>query len=149
MSYATPDLFQTRVSPRIAAQLSAETPSAAADEQVIQGWLNAASSMINIRIGSRFVVPVTAPPSAIDLLAGLELDIALFLGWVYRGVNENENPGRLGMQNALDILKSIETGAVDALSGAILIGSASIDAGNWYSEEPHFDPPDTWTEPIT
>jgi phage gp36-like protein len=137
MSYSTPASFFAGIGPRQRAQLSAESPSSAPDEPVIQGWLNKASKQINMRIGIRYVAPVTGPPAVISNLSELEEQIALFFGYVYRGIDDES--AKVGYQAAMDFLNGIAKGEFDLVGVGPRPDPAPGDSG-WSSNEVVYRP---------
>jgi phage gp36-like protein len=138
MSYSTPTLLATRVVPRIFAQLTAESGSVA-DTTIAQGWLDAASLDIDIRIGTRYVVPVTAPAAVVSRLGGLEEQIAEWFGWVYRGISDQDAAAaaaKVGYDAAMKFLDAVAAGDLD-LPGAALRPAELVDgvAPGWSSND--------------
>lgn len=140
MSYSTPLLFSARIGPRVYAQLTAESGDTAEDN-IAQGWLNAATVEIDIRIGSRYVVPVTAPPVQLTRLGGLEEQIALWFAYVYRGIGDQESAAsaaKVGYDAAMKLLDAIMNGDLD-LTGVLVrpIDPTLVDsAAGWKSNVP-------------
>jgi phage gp36-like protein len=141
-SYSTPEKFSARIGPRIYAGLTGETGTP--DDAIAQGLLDMASLEVNLKIGTRYVTPVTAPPAALAMLGSLEEQIALWFGYVRRGIGEQEtaaSAAKIGYDNAFKTLDAISKATLD-LSGAA-IRSSSCDIGGGFtvhSECPHFDP---------
>lgn len=139
MSYSTPALLAKRVGPRIFAQLTAESGSVS-ELPIAQGWLDAASVEIDIRIGNRYVVPVTAPAAQVSRLGGLEEQIAEWFAWVYRGIGDQESAAsaaKVGYDAAMKLLDAIAAGDID-LPGVTLRPPDLVDgaAAGWKSNTP-------------
>lgn len=139
MSYSTPTLFAARIGPRILAQLSAESGTAVSTS-VIQGWLTAATNTIDIRIGNRYTVPVTAPATQLTRLGAIEEDIALWGAWVYRGIGDQESAAsaaKVGYDAAMKLLDAVAAGDID-LTGVTLRPAevTTTDTANWKSNMP-------------
>jgi len=142
-SYSTPESFSARIGPRIYAGLTGEdgkTPN----DAIAQGLLDAAALEVNLKIGTRYVTPVTAPLAVVAMLASLEEQIALWFGWVRRGIGEQEtaaSAAKIGYDNAMKTLQMFATAQLD-LAGAALRSSSGDIGGGFYvhSECPHFDP---------
>ena len=146
MSYSTPDKFYNRVGPRIAAGLTAESGQAP-DDDVTQGLLDAASNEINIKIGTRYITPLnsTTSPVGVVLLAGLEEQIALWFGYVRRGIGNQEtaaSAANLGYTNAMATLLMLSKAELD-LDDALVRSDASDLGGGFVlrGDCPHFNQP--------
>lgn len=140
MSYSTPTLFAGRIGPRVLAQLSAETGTSVSTS-VIQGWLTAASAEIDVRVGNRYTVPVTAPAAAVTQLAGLEEQIAEWFAWVYRGIGDQESAAsaaKVGYDAAMKLLDAIASGDIDLTGVLVRVVPApgTPGAAGWKSNSP-------------
>jgi phage gp36-like protein len=139
VSYSTPEKLAARIGPRLYAQLTAETGNAS-DDVVAQGWLDAASMDIDIRIGNVYTVPVTAPLGQLLRLAGFEEQIALWFGWVYRGIGDQESAAaaaKVGYDKTMDFLDKIAAGTIDlpGVTPRLVITTGTAGVG-WKSNTP-------------
>ena len=146
MSYSTPARFYARVGPRIAAGLTAES-GPTPNDGITQGLLDAASNEINVKIGTRYFTPLNTiiSPVSVVLMAGLEEQIALWFGYVRRGIGNQEtaaSAANLGYTNALATLMMIAKAELD-LDDAQTRYDASDIAGGFVlrGECPHFNQP--------
>ena len=145
MSYSTPERLSKRIGPRIYAGLTAENGTVANDD-VAQGALDNASNEVNLKIGTRYVWPVLAPPAVLASLRSLEEQIAHWLLYVYRGFGPQETgaaAAKVGYDSAMATLLQISKAELD-LYGAAIRDSETDPGGGFVliSETPHFDPPD-------
>jgi hypothetical protein len=146
LSYSTPALFFARIGPRIAAGLTAETGTTP-DNSIAQGLLDAASLEINVKLGTRYLTPLdpTISPVSVGLMAGLEEQIGLWMGYVRRGIGNQEtaaSAANLGYTNAMATLLMISKAELD-LDDAQTRDDASDIAGGFVlrGECPHFNQP--------
>ena len=146
MSYSTPAKFYARVGPRIAAGLTAESGSTPNDT-VTQGLLDAASLEIDIKVGTRYITPLNPAfsPVSVSLLAGLEEQIGLWMGYVRRGIGNQEtaaSAANLGYTNAMATLLMLAKAELD-LDDALVRSDASDLGGGFVlrGECPHFNQP--------
>ena len=149
MSYGSPASFAAKLGPKLLTQLSAESGTVPSDP-VIQGWLTSATRTVNAKVGTRYTTPVTGPADQLAQLEELEYAIALYRAWQYRGVNEQDNPAKLEMVNAIETLNAIAgigmanpklnlTGCAEQL--VITTATSSNIRAGFTSELSHFDPP--------
>jgi phage gp36-like protein len=145
VSYSTPATFAKRIGPRIYAGLTGEAGTP--DDSIAQGLLDMASLEVNLKIGTRYVTPVAVPPATLPVIAmlgSLEEQIALWFGYVRRGIGEQEtaaSAAKIGYDNAFRTLNALSLAQLD-LSGAAIRSSTTDIGGGFFigSERPHFNP---------
>ena len=144
MSYSNPTRMAGRVGPTILFGLTAESGSIP-DDTITQAMLDAASLEINVKVGTRYGVPVTNK-TQVNILAALEEQIALWFLYVRRGIGEQEtaaSAAKIGYDNAFKTLQMLATAQID-LDGAALRDDPSDQGGGFIlkGERPHFNPPE-------
>jgi phage gp36-like protein len=146
LSYSTPAKLAKRMKPRIYAGLTGD--GVVPDDNVAQGFLDSASRDINMKIGTRYVAPVTGPPERIADLANIEEQIAHWLLYVAAGFSEQDTAAAAaykGYQNAMATLAMIAKSDLDLPGAALRDDGSDDDTASGFimgSETPHYNPPD-------
>jgi phage gp36-like protein len=138
-SYSTPERLAARISPKIYADLTADTGTVP-DDSVGQAMLDAAATEINVRIGNRYATPVTAPPVQLTRLAGIEEPIAYWMLWVRKGFSEDDPAAKAaynGADRAYKLLDDIAKGVIDLPGVALrLVVTTGTTGAGWKSNTP-------------
>lgn len=117
--YATIDDFQSRLSQKALADLSADVAGADSDEDVLEALLHEVDGMIDTAANTAgYATPINSDvPATMSVLRTHELSIAKFLLLDRRGMTAYDPASETLYKAALDFLKALANGDVE-LAGA-------------------------------